>query len=339
MMRYAAFLMLFILVACSLCQAVCGEDISRASEVSAWKIDEDLKFHLGYYSELQRGRYAYCPRSLGLTKDYLPDITNINLKNFLDLGFPVPSEEHPESYNFFLKFYEYPKTLNSWLSVRKILDPFLVLKTGSGEALKAYLGKEGSVVVKKGFIDLTSRIFDPSHPFPPLTVFAPVVESKVTLSPQDDFDSNILFSSLYVKPVSGTGKSARESSEGVMEFHREILSLYGKAFSVMKAPAGDKTFFFLDDSGCDSVRGSQCSVNVIRVPENPMRFDNFRDLPMPQNPQSIFLTGLLLIYIDTYRIDTGCDSANLQDFEWLRAHSVKTYSHVLEIGSVIDLSR
>lgn len=313
-----------------------GEWISREK---LWKIDRSLKFHLGFYDEQP---IPPCdtrrPPPLGFTKEYTPDITNINLKNFLDLGFRVPPCENPQKYSFFLKFFEYPSHLSSWISTAPILEPLLIFQTGEGDSLAGFLKIGSNVVVKKGYIDTSDRQFTGDHPFPPLLIPAvPFSAPGVSFTPQEFLDRRLPFSSLYVQPISpakGTEEErAGASAGGVIALHKEIMTLLRKTYRQIKGPDSAQYLYFLDDSECDSTVAPGCVVEVVKIPTSPMVFRNYRELPMPQDPSHIFLTGLLLIHHSCFTLSSPARIVTMDSLNDMEANSG---THVFEVGSVID---
>lgn len=284
-----------------------------SSPASRWAIDAALGFHLGWYAErdLPPGAAVVTPPAVGYAPPERADISNINLTALRGLGFPVPGRDHDERYTFFLKFYRYPTVASAEWSARRVLDPLLALETACGDAVAAFVGDAANVLVKKGAIERSDWGFSAVHPFPPLTVLAGAwrLEGRV-VTPQEYLDRDVVFSSLYVRPVD----AGADSAAGVRAFHAEILGLYREAFAEVE---GRGDYSFVDD-GDPRVR------RVITVPRDPLVFKNFRDLPMPQDPHT-FLSGLLLIHEDDY----VCDAVG-KPRERVRGH-------VFEVGSVVRI--
>lgn len=235
---------------------------------SAWRIDRDLGFHLATLGE---GSGAASP-SLGLSPEPCPDITNIPLGALQGLGFPVPGA--PEGRTFYMKFYRYPEALDPVQSAARVLEPTLAFQLGGGQELRRFVAEPRAVVVKKGLVDATGRAWDATNPFPPLRA-----------SSQGELDRSVVFSSLYVQPAEpAPGSPAEASAAGVRAFHRELLDLYRRTFGAPEDGGG--TWRFTDGT------------RALRVQKEPMVFENYRELPMPQDPKRIFLSGLLLVYED-----------------------------------------
>jgi hypothetical protein len=342
-----------LIIACLLCtkafqsEGRCSEG-KISSGAMGWRVDEDLKVHVAYYGgddEKSLTKSNSRPASpLAFTAPWQADITNINLKSICDLGFPLPRGTDPEQYSFFLKFFEYPGSLDHQRTLRSCLEPLLVLDTSAGAELRRFIREKKHVVVKKGLIDKTSRAFTESDPFPALRVAVkPLRLSGHTVAPQEFFDVHIPFSTLYVKPagahppVKGDDREAAEASaQGVVAFHREILSLYERAYFPLR-DEGAAEHWFVDRLAGKKRSEARSIVRIIRVPKKPMIFTNFRSLPMPQDPDHIFLAGLLLIYADEYRLTAQPEAEASGALVLLRKEAELVRSHVFEVGSVIDL--
>lgn len=229
---------------------------------SAWRIDGDLRFHLAAL-----GDWPGAPvPGLGFEPDEEPDITNIPLSGLQGLGFPVTG--NPEGMTFYLKFFRYPEGLDPARSARLVLEPTLAFQMGEGEELRRFVDGGGHVVVKKGLVQKSGYPFGLEDPYPPLRA-----------GTQAELDDSVIFSSLYVLPEDPKGASA----DGVLAFHRELLELYRQSFG----PPEDL--------------GKQWRFGHLRLPKEPMVFANYLDLPMPQDPKRVFLSGLLLVYEDLPR--------------------------------------
>lgn len=226
---------------------------------SAWRIDGDLRFHLASLGDWP-GRPV---PGLGFEPDWIPDITNIPLSGLQGLGFPVAGT--PEGKTFYLKFFRFPEGLDPARSARLVLEPTLAFQMGEGEELRRFVDGGGHVVVKKGVVERTGYRYSEADPYPPLRT-----------GTQEQLDESVVFSSLYVQPED----PAKGSAGGVLAFHQELLELYRASF------------------GAPEDLGKQWRFGHLRVPKEPMVFANYLDLPMPQDPQRVFLSGLLLVYED-----------------------------------------
>lgn len=312
---------------------------------SEWRIDQDLRFHLAWFFEEDRildRSNSDAVRSLGLTPAWGPDINNIMLRDILALGFPFPSRPDVVRFKLYLKLYEYPSTLSALLSSHRVLDGLGVLQTGNGSNLERYLAEPGRVVVKKAVIDAVQGAFDALHPYPGFRVLrAPTMLGGTVCSPQEFFDAHVPFSSLYVKPLQSPPADlpapdrASLSAQGVNRCREELVEILGRSYSAAPRPVGvpeanTRAPWFLDDSSCDLHLRTECPVRLVRLSDS-MVFRNFTGLPMPQDPENLFLSGLLLVFVDDYRTDPSA----LRQSQPPRMRHVK--AHVLEIGSVLRL--
>jgi len=275
--------------------------------LSKWRVDEPLGFHLAFLpSAPPPDSDPIRVPAVGYAPEVEADITNIPMNGVLDLGFPLPAPQRPQDYTCFLKFYRYPNFLDAAASTGRILAPLMV----SQPAL-SFAARPENLVIKEIAIEKTDWGFGRVHPFPPL-----VLPTKAWrgLTPQEFLDRGVRFSSLYVKPDTeappgvSNDDLARHSALGVTAFNEEILALYGESFEKVSASGVPA---FLDDS--DPLR-----IRVI-TPRAPMAFGTWKTLPMPQNPQGIFLSGLLLIRAD----------------EYLPGRREPFMSHMFEVGSVV----
>ncbi|HBN07632.1 MAG TPA: hypothetical protein DD435_02945, partial [Cyanobacteria bacterium UBA8530] len=321
-----------LLIAFSLLFALPAQALA-AIRTSGWRIDRDLKFHLAFYPSSKFTGEALKYPPLGYNGKFLPDIDNIDLAGFLEMGFPVPTREKPADHRFYLKFYPYPSSLNVGKSTAKIFEPFLLGRTLEKNALKDFLSNSRNVVIKKGYIGKANENFSPEHPFPSLLLpTRPVSLNKETLSPQDYLDRNVPFASLYVEPTEDVPEKATEaqkaawSSKGVSAAHGELLKLYQKTYIELLGKEGDRFRYFLSES-------SAAGMTVLKIPRVPLTFPNYRDLPMPQGPDRIFLTGLLLVSKTSYSRLGQAGTDVKVDSEAFSKEFQKAGAQVLEIGS------
>lgn len=322
------------------------EEMRWVSRGPRWRIDEALKFHLAWFSSRPPAAPAVLETQppVGYAKPTEADITNINLKAIRGLGFPLPEGSEAEKHTFYLKFYEYPTSLDHGRSTRRLLDPLLMYDTSGGGALAEFLRPRTSVLVKKGVIERTDVGFGPGHPFPPMAVpREAVTEGQTPVTPQDALDRDVVFSSLYVRPlqdVEGAGPAAaRESAGGVLAVHQELLSLYGQAFIPALGPENAVYHYFVDGSEATGV-GAPARVTVFRIPRAPMVFEKYQDLPMPQDPKRIFLSGLLLVYRDDYELPASPTWYDARDVKaLLLAPARPVGASVFEVGSVLRLDK
>lgn len=252
-----------------------------------WKIDKALRFQLAYVPDgkVETGKQTEMPKSLGYTSDYTPDIDNINLADIKGLGFNLPDRADARSYKLYLKLYNFPVMLRPRATAIPIIREFHLDKVTGGKDIMRFAGVRENLAVKYAFIDKADRQFTAENPFPPLTVSGGGEFAA-------KFNDAVLFCSLYLNPEGKPeGKSADElasaSAQGVVAFHRNLLLYYRTALKPANGPDSDKYEYFNAGDG----------KSVLKIPKTPLVFSNWRDLPMPSNPNKHFLSGLLLIYL------------------------------------------
>jgi hypothetical protein len=313
---------------------------------SGWAIDEAMTFNLAYLDPgtvRLNDSNSYSVKAINFAGEYLPDITNIVLKNILALGFPLPQKDNAGDLTLYLKFFEYPQTLNQITSTDKILGSLLVFKTLNGVTLKNYLKTKSNVQIKMAHIEKTGFEYGASHPYPPLRVAKqnltiPSDGTKVT--PQKYFDDNTPFSSLYVKPVKpmpvgiSRDEQAQRSTEGVIAFHKEILNIYAVNMRKIAGPEKDKYFYFIDER-MNGRNRKTTDFAIIKVPKEPIIIAGYNEADMPQNPEKIKLSGLLLVYRDTWAAKHSIDFRQIKNAGDAVKFASKTSSHVFEVGSVV----
>ncbi|MBF0501783.1 MAG: hypothetical protein HQM09_16720 [Candidatus Riflebacteria bacterium] len=318
-----------------------------------WRIDPELRIQLAFFAEpdlaqsLPARLRLSSPRFPGLAPDGVADITNIRLDQIRGLGFPLPDRPATRPYSFYLKFFKYPPGLDYQISLRRTLDPLLIRESGNESVLKVMFASDNHLAVKKGFIAPEKRTFGPAFPFPPLVV--PIRPGD----PQSFFDSHLPFASLYVRPMSlppvttDDASLAAWTSGAVATCVRDLTSLYKLTFLEMNSQAqavqhglaseSNQTLTFLDDAECESRLKSTASLRLIDVPRNPMCFSDFRDLPMPQDPHHIFLTGLALIRDERYFVPSNPLAGSLRDEAFLRETIGSPTVRIFEIGSTVRI--
>jgi len=277
---------------------------------SAWRVDRRLGFHLAWHDERERSGTPARPL---LSEPWKADITNIAMTGLRDLGFPI-RHPAPEGLNFYLKFFECPAGVDPLVSAGRALSPLLVPQMAGSSQIQEVLAQPGGVVIKKAVVAPAGDPFSPEHPFPPCLV-------PTGAGAQDEFDQRTPFTSLYVQ---GDGTSSRTlagtpaqgSADGVLAFHTELLELLAATWTEVEGPDPSRFRTFQD-------RSQPGRTVLVRVPLAPLVFQDYRSLPMPEDPDRVFLTGLLLVYRDVYAGEPG--PATLLD------------SRVLEVGSVVRL--
>jgi hypothetical protein len=310
----------------------------RVSE-GGWAINESLRFHLAFFDDKEsrlHGIDSVTSAPLDFTASHLPDISNIVLKNILALDFPLPRRESPEHQKFYLKFYHYPANLDQKVSARKVIETFLIDDLSRGETLISYTKEKQHVIVKKGLIESEKRNFRPQAPYPPLSLpKLPFNDCGIMTSPQDYFDRQVPFASLYVIPRGGKRENdaALDSARGVVAFHSEILGLYRRVFTEIGGPPGYHNF--VDESAINYGLNRPLRISLYRIPKSPLIFKNYRDLPMPQDPSRIFLTALLLLYRQQFEMPPITDGP--LTVALIKEKGIMTGAQVFEVGSVMSV--
>ncbi|MBL7671293.1 MAG: hypothetical protein JNM39_12480 [Bdellovibrionaceae bacterium] len=78
-----------------------------------------------------------------------------------------------------------------------------------------------------------------------------------------------------------------------------------------------------------------CGLTIYEVPKIPMIFSNYRELPMPQDPMNIFLSGLLLIKVTDYSVKNLVYDLGKLKTQQLKFEEFKPmFSQIMEVGSV-----
>lgn len=251
-----------------------------------------MRFHLAYVPDGTVNAADALPvASLGLAPDYLPDIDNINLKDILGLGFPLPTRDQPERYKLYLKLFESPKTLPQSDLCDSFFKAYHMNDMLCGEALLSFTAKKANVAVKFGYIDAADRQYTQSSPFPRF-------ETTEETGFLGTFGKHIPFVSLYLVPevagvTSTDDERAADSARGVLAFHKALLTHYREVLECVEGDEPENFYSFRDP----------VTHTLIRVQKEPFVFKNWRQLPMPTDPAHHFLSGLLLIY-RTQEIDT-----------------------------------
>ncbi|MCK4608918.1 MAG: hypothetical protein KAT71_05520 [Gammaproteobacteria bacterium] len=271
--------------------------IYLAKPCASWHIDKTMKFQIAYLptniNNKQPAKNLTKPKTLGLTKTYLPDIDNINLANFLNLGFQVPQPTHAEQYNLYLKLLHFPANFNAAKTSLPILDEFLLNTIKGGKQLTSYASSANNLTIKQIFIAKSNRKFSPKDSFPELAVN----------SDQAAFNQQIPFASLYVLPkakhrLKNPDANAAWSTNGVKTIHKELITSYKKDLLEVVGNDNQHYSYFINAEA----PGYPKQLTVLKIPHQIMTFNNWRDLPMPQDPQHDFLTGLLLVYHTVYTL-------------------------------------
>jgi len=256
------------------------------SEASDWRVDEGLGFQAAFLSEEPLAGMPV--PSLSLADG--PDISNIPLPAILGLGFPLPRPRDADRLKLYLEMYRFPSWLDPTITEQRIADPLLLLNMAAFHPLPIACVKHAIIGPASGLPTV-----------PPLLLPTQPVNGQ---SPQAWFDRHLPFSSLYIQP-------------DVHAFHKELQALLQQTYSgYLRDPREaelqeeKKARVYVDDSD-----GTE---TLIWIPRDPMVFDSYRDLPMPQDPRGMFLRNLLLVHME--RRD---------------AEGRVVARHVFEVGSVV----
>ncbi len=323
-----------------LAMAVALSGFALYSESYGWKIDETLKYQIVYLPSDTRPMSTVPGDSIQVMKPLLknipafkPDIGNIVYKNICGLGFSLPVRENASSLKLYLKIYAWPATLDPVRSSYKIFNDFLLYALPGGERLYASAKNRANTFVKYASIDSADREFSLKKSFE-----APEVPS------QWEFDCHTPFSSIYVKPNNESHKKseiaqAKASAGGVIEFHAAISDLYEKSLRLLQVANGKK--YFADFRLCPEKPEKICVVRIYEIPIEPLVFSNYRDLPMPQDADKIFLSGLLLVKLTDYAAVLPFPLKEMTNVypgtKTFESGFHALWSHMLEVGSVLDM--
>jgi len=262
-----------------------GNAVQADSDVPGWKIDKALKFQIAYVPDKNVARNGEKPKPMLKNKAaYAPDIDNIILANIKALGFNLPDRTPADQYKLYLKLFNFPDSLEPQETAYPLLRKFKLDKTVGGAIFEDFISQKDNLAVKYAYIDKADRQFSQDKPFPRV-----VIPGNA-----QSFNKYVTFCSLYVKSSAGSKSAksdddkAKASTGCVVAFHQELLEAYGKSLKLLKAPSdSDKNFYFCAD-------GDKCS-KVLKVPQEPIIINDWRNAPMPTSDKD-FLSGLLLIY-------------------------------------------
>jgi len=301
-----------------------------------WNIDKTLKFQLVYLADNERAILPANQMPEPLLKNipaFKPDIDNIVYKNILELGFPLPARDNPAALKLYLKLYAWPEHLNSSRSSNRIFDAFMLNEVRGGSRLYKSSQNPANVYLKYALIESANNVYSENKPFcaPKMPV-------------QCEFDASLPFSSIYVTPsnLSHRGAEADKalaSAQGVVAFYAALSKVYERSLYLL-AMTGEKKYF-ADFRRCSDNSDKICAVRIYEMPLKPMLFTNYRDLPMPQDVTKVFLSGLLLVKLTDYDAYSPISMELVKnmrpgtDLFDSNFHSV--WSHMLEVGSVLDL--
>ena len=314
-----------------------------AEATPGWEIDRTIRFHYAYFDTQEKERLGpvECPGLATFSRPYLPDVTNIWLKGLKDLDFPIPDRATGDKSRFYLKFYQFPSSVDPQITMHRTLNDFLLFKMSGTDDIYTYVANRENLLIKKGHIAADAFPFSRDQEFPPLRVS---VGSQKYHSAQELFDRSLPFSSLYIKPPGSPSphltrdETAAWSTGGLIEFHQELQRLYAKNFIEIRGMDQDQYRYFAGVAYGIQRPDASRELTVIRLPRRPMIFANYSDLPMPHDPDRVFLSGLVLIHKSTYASRNAMDVLSGKvaagGTEFLAANT-ETAAHMLEIGSVV----
>lgn len=309
----------------------------KIPENKSWDIDKFMQFQIAYLPDNKIA--IQCDICNTQTPLLAPndafDITNINLADFLNLGFDVPNPGNPKNYNLYLKLYKYPSLLDHKQITTKFTKDFAINTLPRANYIEKYLTSRNNLQVKYALIDKSNATFNGKHPIP---------QFKINYSSDfiTYFNNHIPFYSLYLISNQAKQKFTSEddmanfSTLGVTDFYHELLNGYRK--NLMELSGDDNKYYYFTDKNTTSTAKT---LVVLKVPKAPLEFKNWHDLPMPQDPKNIFLTSLLLVYHTEYSskdnvVPEKIPPINSAEFQKL---FTKIDTKVLEIGSVVYLNK
>lgn len=306
---------------------------AQANVNNSWNIDKFMRFNIAYLPDntlnLQNSNAKIQPPLL--QPDYAFDVNNINLANFLKLGFDVPNPENANDYNFYIKFYKFPKALTSKNIIKDFITFYQIQLSPHAKELIKYTNNKNNLIIKYCHEAKSAEKFTTDNPIPKFE-FA---NNKYF---NNYFANHVPFYTLYLLPTTKiTNNSLDEqikiSSEGVKAFYNEILPAYKKNLLQLFG-ADDKYYYFLAKKDADQIV-------VIKLPKEILFFNNWRDLPMPQDPKRIFVTSLLLIYSTDYTLKNSVTmpkSIPTIDSDEFNTLFTKNKTKVFEVSSVVHLN-
>lgn len=255
-----------------------GGKSAKAAMAPGWKMDAPVRLQFAYLPDTKAvSGPVEKLASMGLSAAYLPDIDNIILANIKGLGFPLPDRPDPAQFKLYLKLFNAPAKLDAGKMSGTVLRGFhLDTMPRGGKALKSYAAVKANTAVKFAYIAPASTVFSEANPFP-----TPEVGGDAGF-----FLKHTPFYSIYVLPAEGGAAKSEDdaavrSRQGVVSFHEELLSHYGKT---LKAAGSDKDYLFFTDGDA-----------TLKVLRKPIVIEDWRNAPMPTGKKD-FLTALLLIF-------------------------------------------
>ena len=304
------------------------------TQPNSWQIDNFMRLHIAYLpgnSAQAKAKNNFVAATPVLQPSFAPDIDNINLAKFLALGFDVPKPQKPETYNFYLKLYEFPQSMQSRDIIAKFFADYQLDKIPDFDKLQSYAANKNNLLIKQGYIEKTQNKFTAKNPIPAL-----LIAKDATFT--NYFIDHIPFYSLYLTPTKKTNTSspdlaAKNSTSGVINFYQNLLASY--RINLQEIQGSDQNYFYFTQKNLDP---KTQKITILKVPKQILIFANWRELPMPQDPKNIFLTSLLLVYKTDYELKPGATSPTI-----IPTINSKAFNNIfgngktqiLEVGSVV----
>lgn len=302
--------------------------LANAGEIkqpSDWQIDPVMKFSYGYLPTEKDKSYTSCQNAFDYTPAGQPDINNINLAAFAKLGFQVPTPADADNYRFYLKLYKYPPKLNPKVSSTAVLKQFYLEKLPEAKYLTTFLANPDNSYVKYAYIAPAKRVFNAQNPMPQFCLPNNIKNA------QKVFDNHLPFDTIYIASTSSESGLAPESQvaqsrNGLFALHNQLIAYYRDHLKQLNSSDDNSFYFKLPDS-------TPTQLKVISIPKNPLIFNNWKDLPFPQDPKHIFATALVLVKQINYRVNPETYPADSQAIPATLAQTT-----ILELGSVVKLT-
>lgn len=300
-----------------------------ANYLQPWKIDAPMKFSITYLHDSSsllslKNSQKICPI---FEPSYVPDVTNLKLSTLLAMGFDLPVQNAPENYNLFLKLYKFPQKFSHLSTTNDFLKFFGLNFSTFNPEIQKFLSLNKNLIIKMGYIAENNTKFTKTNAFPPFMVS----NNKDFI---DYFPNQIPFYSIYlaptVKPSEGLSEDelAKYSSNGVAGFNKELIAYYKRNFCELDGEDKSYNYFWVTVT-------QKKKYILIKVPKEPLFFENWRELQMPQDPKHTFLTSLLLVsgteYISNKNAPAITPAVDSKEFN---ESYEKGKTKIFEIGSV-----
>jgi hypothetical protein len=325
LMKFFPPLRFFILLALLLLLPLIDAAGEMVPGPAGWKIDSEYGFSIGFFTQSEKsGTPIETVKPFAFSQPYAADINNINLQDFMNLGFNLPSIENPQQKKFFIKLYEFPQKLKHFRIIGAVPADFGLNKITGGSAISTFMANRSNLVLKKGFIDSAERSFTETNPFPPLHIYSETPDE------QQKFADSIIFYSLYLQPMGVTETEATDaavaSTLGVTSFHQQLIAAFTSSWPQIEQQK--------DNSLCFVKERTAQRLVLLRVMTKPLIFaDNWKNLPMPHGSDR-FLTSLLLVSNEVYRSDRSVDANTELDAKTIDQNWKLQKKVIMEIGSI-----